>query len=344
MSGITSQDGARPASLHLPAFDNVAPRHGGVRRSSQLCELVEVAGGEVLPPPSRLTVLTALLSSPLSLLLVLPAALGLAVRMASLRGSLAALLYGAWLRAELKRRGWPRLGIEITPGRQLMLANMLVSLRIPFSAFPHNVEFLVPGQGHPLLRSDAAAFAAEARVYRHALAVHAISNFDAGVIRALGATDVDVIAYRPCSADLADLAAIRARRGGGRDGFVLILGTAGNPPTRRGMERLLDLISRDASGRRYVLAGFETECFAGKAPPSVEVRGGVHGPAFEQLLVACRALLVYQPPTSGMLTRLVDAGCAGIPAYVMGEYSQAAELAHEGVNSIETLDELPAAP
>jgi len=344
VSGGTSDDGARPASIHLPAFGNVAPRHGGVRRSSQLCEMMSDAGSEVLPPPSRSTVLKALLGSPLSLLIVLPAALGLAVRMTSLRGSLAALVYGAWLHAELKRRGWPRPGLEITPGRQLVLANMLVSLGIPFAAFPHNVEFLVPGQGHPLLRSHAAGFAAEARVYRHALAVHAISRFDAGVIRALGATAVDVIAYRPSAADRADLAAIRARRGEARGGFILILGTAGNPPTRRGMERLLGLIARDASGRRYVLAGFDTECFAGKAPPSVEVRGAVHGQDFEQLLVDCRALLVYQPPTSGMLTRLVDAGCAGIPAYVMGGYSQAAELASEGVSSIDDLDALPAAP
>ncbi|MCR9195639.1 MAG: hypothetical protein NXH88_12955 [Hyphomonas sp.] len=223
----------------------------------------------------------------------------------------------------------------------------MASLDIHFTAYPHNLEFMVRGQKQHMLSSHQTAFAAEMHVYRKAHMVRTISSFDALVLQSLGVDSVDALPYQPPNSDVAELALIREQRGSQQrqkpyaDSFILILGSAGNPPTREGFERLLEIIADHEVSHHYIVAGFGTEILMTLAPQNVDVLGEVNDGDLRRLMVTCDALLVYQPPTSGMLTRIVEAALAGIPTYVLGGYLQAKELQNEEIHSIRSLDELP---
>jgi hypothetical protein len=323
--------------------ENTARRHGGVKRSVQLQPLAAAQGFESINVPHKHPQAFAVVRyAPLSVLRMLPVAAVLGWRFLSLKGVAATLLYGAWLHAMLKRHRPTSVMMEVAPNRDIVLANVLASLKVPFTAWPHNVEFMVPGQHQSYFRSRPAAFAAELRAYRAAQSVQTISRFDAFVLRALGLSNVAVTPYEPPEEDRQALDAIREARRSSRKQGILMLGSIGNPPTREGMTRLLQMIAARNDGRRYVLAGYGTEALKPLAPPRVEVLGSVSADRLRDLMIQTEALLIYQPPTSGMLTRMVEAATAGIPTYVMGGYLQAQELAGRGVFPIDDLSELPA--
>lgn len=328
--------------IHLTAFADHQLRHGGIKRSLQLRALVEFSGSEVLfLPATKWDAIRGLLLSPLSALRVLPLAARLGFQHLTLRGVFAATVYGGWLYAQLRQHGWPDVTIEIAPDRPILLGNILVSLGIQFTAMPHNLEFMVPGQVQRSIRSADSAFALEMRIYRNAQLVQTISEFDCKILHALGVPKAGVLPYAPPEDDAKRLHTIRLARETSQKSFFLLLGTAANPPTRQGLERLFGLIADGNGGRRFVLAGFGTEDLTASAPSCVDVRGSVSNEELDRLMVHCLGLVVFQPPTSGMLTRLVEAAAAGVPTYVFGGYFQALELAAEGVSAITSLSDLP---
>tara|TARA_A100000171_G_scaffold33155_1_gene31560 strand:+ start:4087 stop:5121 length:1035 start_codon:yes stop_codon:yes gene_type:complete len=330
-----------PNVLHLSTFLNATNKHGGYKRSLQLSEIARADGIQTLCLPShRYELLIVLLRSPLSTLAVLPTALAIGARSLSLKGIAAALLYGGWIHSQMRRHGWPKIMLEVSANQGIILGNVLASLKVPFSAYPHNIEFMVPGQSQSYFRSESAAFGAEMRVYRAACQVHAISELDAAVLRALDVRSVQTLLYTPPESERSELGKIKRLRVASDKTGILILGTAGNPPTRLGLERLLNLIQECAPDQSFTLAGFETEVLAPIAPPCVRVLGSVTRAMIHDLMVQTEALLVFQPPTSGMLTRLVEASFAGVPTYVLGGYFQARGLDDQGVHSISSLDEL----
>lgn len=331
----------REVRLHFPAFADETRRHGGIKRSEQLRIIAGRTGAAtIMLPQSHGDALRAVRRSPFSIMAALPSAVSLLWRCLSWKGFAAALLYGAWLHVTLKGRGASDVMLEVAPNRNIVLGNFLVAYSIPFSAWPHNIEFMVPGQRQSYFRTQDAAFAAEMRVYRHARSVHAISDFDANALRALGIESVCSVSYDPSTSDKAVLLSIRQRRKTSQKRSILILGTAANPPTRRGLTELLKMISEQQDERSFTLAGFGTEVLRPIAPSNVLVMGGISDDALTDLLVECEALLIYQPPTSGMLTRIVEASIAGVPINVIGGYMQAIGLAERGVYAIRSLDDI----
>ncbi|MCR9186766.1 MAG: hypothetical protein NXH81_15310 [Halieaceae bacterium] len=327
--------------LHLSTFLNATAKHGGYKRSLQLAEIAQADGIRTLCIPSGLyELLSVLFRSPLSAFAILPIAVTIGMRSLSLKGVAATILYGGWLHAQMRRHGWPRVMLEVSANQGVIMGNVLVSFNVRFSAYPHNIEFMVPGQNQSFFRSEGAAFAAEMLVYRAACRVHAISELDAAVLRAMNVELVQTLLYSPPKSEQSALYQIRKLRVTSDKTGILILGTAWNPPTRLGLEGLLDLIRECSSGQTFTLAGFGTEVLAPIAPSSVRVLGGVSDAMIRDLMVQAEALLVCQPPTSGMLTRLVEASFAGIPTYVLGGYFQARGMDNQGVHSISSLDEL----
>jgi hypothetical protein len=329
-------------SLHIAAFDDRVRQHGGVRRSAQLRERALADGAEVIDfPRSRLTAAAMLVRAPLSTLRVSAITLALGLRFLSLRGVIATLVYGTWLHAQLRRRGWPHVHLETAPGVPIILGLVLASLRESFTAYPHNIEFMVPYQRLREFRSHVGAIDAELRIMRHAREIFTISSFDSLVLHCFQLEAVRVLPYEPATGNRAALAAIaRTRAAGVMSDFILIIGSTMNPPTRIGIERLLMLIAAEQENRSFVLVGFGTEALTSLAPPNVEVRGSVAQGELDSLMSRCAAMLIYQPPTSGMLTRMVEATLCGISVYVMGGYAQANELAGRGVTPIANLCEL----
>lgn len=258
----------------------------------------------------------------------------------TIRGMAAFVLYGGWFLGLLQTHRPRTVYLEIGPSLGLVIGSIAAASGVRYLAFPHNIEFLVPGQTQRLFRSEEAAVAAEIATYRSAAAVITISDFDSGVVECLGIA-AHTLPYRPSSQHLTALQAIKdARRATSKDHY-LVLGTVRNPPTEAGMRRLFDLIRKSAVPRKFVVAGYGSETLAGVAPQNVRVAGTVSDAELADLMTRCHGLVLFQPQTSGFLTRITEANLAGIPVYVLGGYRQAGHLDKFSIFAIENLDSLP---
>lgn len=94
----------------------------------------------------------------------------------------------------------------------------------------------------------------------------------------------------------------------------LILGSANNYPTRKGMEVLLTYFSQfeDLPFEVHV-GGHRTEWLEKKPHPRIVYHGTLSNQDLENLLVEVDALIIHQTATSGALTRIVEHLVAGIP-------------------------------
>lgn len=128
-----------------------------------------------------------------------------------------------------------------------------------------------------------------------------------------------------------------------RGGF-LILGSATNEPTLIGMRHLLGLLRNYKGEELFRVAGNRTEVLTDEAPKCVEVLGTLSGKKLRSELVSCAGILIYQPSTSGLLTRIIDAQMAGIPVFVFENYLQARLIGYPNVYIIFSLNELPVPP
>lgn len=312
----------------------------------QVCAFVEQNGGKVVVPISSAASNVNFLLNPSFLFESIANIFRIGVSYFSFRGLLVALLHGAWLASVMKRNEKSALSIEVGPGVPMLLAALISASGRSFIAYPHNVEFLVPTRFQRYFSSRASEFYIERYIYTRASRVCAISEFDAAVIRSMGVNSVDVLPFAPVGRRRDELLSIRELRESSEKSHMLILGTVGNVPTRTGMHRLLSLIALDCSrplslSREYKLAGYGTEVFRGIAPSSVLVLGSVTNELLRELMVTCEGLLVMQPQTSGMLTRIVEAELAGVPVYVLGNYIQALDPSLKNTKIISSLRELP---
>jgi len=325
----------------VSVFADGHQKHGGARRSAQLVELLSETHALALNRPTSPWDAARIASrSPMALarafgLFLFSRPWGL-----SLRGMVAFVLYGGWFLRLLKTHRPRTVYLEIGPSLGLVIGSIAAASGVRYLAFPHNIEFLVPGQEQRLFRSEEAAVAAEIATYRAAAAVVTISDFDSGVVECLG-TAAYTLPYYPASQHVAALQSIKAARGTSSKDHYLVLGTVRNPPTEAGMRQLFDLIRKSAVPRQFVVAGYGSEALAGVAPQTVRVAGTVSDAELTDLMTRCHGLVLFQPQTSGFLTRITEANLAGIPVYVLGGYRQASHLESFSIFAIDNLDSLP---
>ena len=94
----------------------------------------------------------------------------------------------------------------------------------------------------------------------------------------------------------------------------LVLGSANNTPTRKGMEEVLDyLCSYEKLPFEIHVAGYRTEWLKKMTHSQIIYHGTLSNEALEKLLVEVEALVINQPASSGALTRIVEHLIAGIP-------------------------------
>lgn len=182
-------------------------------------------------------------------------------------------------------------------------------------AFPHNTESLVPNTKPYLFRmSRLQAFDREMEVLRRCDEVYAISHEETWLLSLWG-VNASCYLYQPVGEIKEQMASLRAQREQILErSFYLLLGTAINQPTREGMQHIIDFWSREKVQTPLHIGGYGTDALCIPTGPSNLV---FLGEMQEQQLVEeqahTRALLVYQPPTTGALTRISEAIEAGIP-------------------------------
>lgn len=326
-------------SIHITAFAASAISHGGVKRSNQLTAMASEKGRVVIYPFSADSEF-AFFSQSFTGLLFGIFNWFLFARFFRWRRFKSVFLEAVWIHGIIALYRPDKAYIETCGERNILACQIFAFLGISYVVYPHNIEFMVPGQPLKIFRSKIMALAIELDSYRKAVNVLTISDFDTSVLRCFGLESVETYPYSPITADSLWCQQIRVARETSNKRGILILGSVGNYPTRKGMVSLLELIRSHGCHYKFQLAGYCTEELREIAPPCVDVCGTVSIENLRELMVGCEALLVFQPPTSGMLTRMIDADLAGVPVYVMGGYVQAAMLGSPRIRSISSLEEL----
>lgn len=188
-------------------------------------------------------------------------------------------------------------------------------------ALPHNLEALVSGSAFSDPRADkSAAMAAEFQRLGLADTVYTISKEEQWLLDANGVT-AHYLPFYPDESLADECAHIRTQRSQQTDrtgsvaGPLLILGSAFNPATGRGMGQQLSwLASNSQTAPPVVVAGPQTDgLLAHWASPQVRILGAVTREKLIELLQSCSALLIHTEGGAGAVTRIPEALLAGLP-------------------------------
>lgn len=290
---------------------------GGCNRSRQLYSLLKKSGWQLDPldslsfPRSRWTTLRCGITASLIYGSMQPFGWD------SIRSSGHQAIYVAAL-----HRQFPNLFgvlIEGTGFGALTAVAMWKARGVRTVLVPANVESLAPypnawtHQGLDITQR----FANEQRWWAMADSIFTISVEEAWWLQLHGIA-AEVLPYFPVDSDYHRLEQIRKCRSPDPAFGYLWIADFRNPPNRLGAKTLLQLLQdrRQQSvpiqlvgrGSQEFLAAYST-----LLPDCIVVKGELDDTELASLQERCLALLIHHPPTSGMLTRVIDSAIAGIP-------------------------------
>ena len=319
---------------------NSTQNHGGVKRSRQLMMLGEKNNCSIINIPTTSKLMEYCLQNPRSWIQAIFKVIKLAP-FVTFKGLVIGYMYSIWLHDFFRNNKLEEIHLEVCTGSYIIFGFLMIQFGIPIIAYPQNIEFMVPGQESNLFRSELLAQHVELTIYRYANSINTISGFDAAVLKCFNISNVQTLPYEPVEEDRLWLSAIKMERTVSTKLGFLILGTVGNIVTKNGIIELLDMIKNNGGFSKYYLVGFGTESLKELASKNVEVYGSVNQDMLRGLLVHCSALLIRQPPTTGMITRISEALFADIPIYIFSDYIQAYNINNKNLHIISSLDELP---
>lgn len=175
---------------------------------------------------------------------------------------------------------------------------------------PHNIESLVRGK-------SAIALGAEVANLRRCDAVFTISKEETWLLRLMG-LNAHYFPYYPPQAAESFLLAIRRKREQRIPKpckVFTLLGSATNIPTRSGMQALVDYAATQDLPFKLIVAGYGTESLKPISNSQIVFRGTLSNKELEKLLIDIDGIVIYQPPTTGALTRIPEMLLAGIPVF-----------------------------
>lgn len=189
-------------------------------------------------------------------------------------------------------------------------------------AYPHNIESLVRNQQSSITgKFTPHGYSSEIKVFRMCDKVFSISQFDNQLLL-LFDINAELFSYIPPKLVVQQLSEIKKKRinknGESKVKRYLVVGTVHNPPTRLGMEKLIQWLNINPVENAYfVIAGYGTEMLQDLVKHQIiSILGSLTQQEMENEMIACDALLVYQIPTTGILTRVVEYNLAGIPVVI----------------------------
>ena len=175
---------------------------------------------------------------------------------------------------------------------------------------PHNIESLVHSKSTKALEE-------EVNILRNCDAVFAISKEETWLLRLLG-IDAHYLPYYPPKEVESFLSSIRQKRElhlpHSRKVYSL-LGSATNIPTRSGMQALIDFAATKELPFDLLVAGYGTESLKKVSHPNISFLGTLSTEELEKMLIDIDGVIIYQPPTTGALTRIPEMLLAGIPIF-----------------------------
>ena len=318
--------------LYHRIFEPKAFGHGGEKRSCQLQEWHEQCGVEIIPlhikPTTRLSIVA--LWHTFWLMLRVYGCSGwksLYIFMRHVKNT--SLIYNQLVEF-FQQKEADAFYWESTRDIWYILPYLANKFGKKIIAFPHNLEALVGGQSSTLFSWDAEQrFAREMAVLRGCERVYAISNEETWLLQLMG-VNAEALLYQLPAVVKEQCQKVKERRMQSSKDYYLMLGSAINPPTRLGMEEVLNNWNRATP---LIVAGFGTEQFKQYESGKVQILGGVNDEELLALQLHCKALIVNQPATTGALTRIEEFLEAGIPI-IANENSIRSYRNREGINML----------
>lgn len=218
-----------------------------------------------------------------------------------------------WVRA-LESRDNVRLVIVDDPIFFAPLVRALHERKIPIIAHCHNIETL----SRPQVKEDhqRQLLLEELELLGLCRAAITISREETFLLRNLG-LNPSYIPYFPPVAIERRLRAIRQIRTKTTTRDFLLLGSAGNAPTRKGMQQIIAMwenVSSCMAGDRLIVAGFGTDVLRTESGSAgLEFVGAVSDAELDDILARVRATIVFQEDGAGALTRIAELLLAGVP-------------------------------
>ncbi len=180
-------------------------------------------------------------------------------------------------------------------------------------ALPHNLESLVPNRRSHVDGTYAPTkFRQEIATLQSCDAVFAISREEEWLLNLFG-VNAHYLPYYPPKAVQTDMIAIREQRNPGN--AVFMMGSALNEPTAIGMRTMIDYWTAHSELPELRIGGYATEKLQTDAA-NITIIGEMSQEQLREEMVSAKAMLIHQPPTTGALTRIVEALMAGIPVIV----------------------------
>ena len=175
---------------------------------------------------------------------------------------------------------------------------------------PHNIESLVTGRSVKSLEKEVSNL-------RQCNAVFAISKEETWLLRLLGLNAHYLPYYPPhdVKSFLLSISQKRNQRARSSISKYALLGSATNTPTRLGMQSLIDFASTQDLSFDLFVAGYGTESLRQVRHPHISFLGTLSNEELDKMLVEVDGIIIYQPPTTGALTRIPEMLLAGIPVY-----------------------------
>ena len=331
-------DHDRPTAL-FDSIHGTEPLGGGQRRTLQVVKLAQRAGFDVAHvstlnlPGFRNRVYNGLAAAFRCRLPVRPSLevlreLGIAV-----------LAY----RHQLQEAHDPRLVLWETTRDAGMVAPMVASQHgVAVVAFPQNLESLVPGQTDRVTGSVSVTKALEIEVKQLAKAdlVVCISREEQWLLNAFGIA-ADYLPYFPPAEIESGLLAVRRMRLDVSPRRLLVLGSAGNPPSREGLLQLIQrlLRLRGKFPHEIHVAGNETHVLRQQLDVgSIKLHGRLESNRLYELMASCEVAIVFQTRGSGALTRIPELLLAGLPVICNPHAARSAQH-YDGVEIFDTDEE-----
>lgn len=148
--------------------------------------------------------------------------------------------------------------------------------------------------------------------------VFCISKEETWLLRLFG-VKADYLPYYPPKDVVKYLMRIRSKREEYKSTGTrkcLLLGSATNYPTKKGMEDLLDWLAKyNGFPFEIHIAGYGTEKLKSFSHPRFFFHGTVSKEELEALMVESDCMIINQPATTGALTRIVETLIAGLPVF-----------------------------
>ena len=234
------------------------------------------------------------------------------------RDDVAFMHYVSWLWSkEVKDSPSLKLALVDDPLYFAPLVQSCALKGIPIVALCHNIESLSKSQLVEEYQLELLNY--ELSLMSLCALVVTISREETVLLQNLG-IDTFFLPYYPVQDIRKRMERIREERKVTSKGDFLLIGTANNPPTMRGMEEMVKrwpFLSGTLGGAKLYVGGFGSEPLKDTVDnQSVIFKGAMSDEDLDKLLCTVKACVVYQSDGSGALTKICEFLLAGVPVLV----------------------------